>query len=1312
MKNFSAILFLASILVYSYSCTDSKKRDQSEIVIDNRDSVFLPPIITQLNKENLHVVTPGKNGVPLPKSVKMSKPEVHLLRNQPIFPGLSYLNQSKAQIASGQKPIMSKKPIVVPLDKEKLLLCTPGKQGFQLPKVYHIESQVSKNDFRKNYSVQFGDTIYPIIFKTYPRPVEEPASFPKYMDNANKNIQVIGKDEGLGSAIIFSIMEDRHGNIWFGTFGGAVCFDGNSYRTFTVKEGLKNNWVSSIYEDKSGRLWFSHQMANAGVSCYNGQQFCHFTTHQGLSGNAVNSVLEDKKGNIWFGTDNGLTCYNGETLTNYTYQQGLCYNLVLDLLEDKNGHLWIATLGGISIFNGKSFVDLTIKNGFFKANSMVEDKNGHIWFAAYGLGLVKFDGKTFTHYTKEQGLTSNNVVLNNNLLEDREGNIWVGTENGINCFDGKSFTQLTTENGLTNNIITALCEDSGGNIWAGTRGNGVNRYAVHSFTHYTELEGLPHSTVRAIYEDKRGNIWIGTWGGGVSCFDGVSLTKYDLSKDIKGPAHNDIRSIVEDEKGQLWFGTGNGLDCFDGENLIHYGTEQGLPDFGIVHLYRDRKDNIWIGTWEGGLSCWNGKSFTNYQSVKDIGIERVRPMFEDKAGNLWLSSWGKGMSRFNGEKFINYSVPQGLGNSFLYSLAETKDNGILIGTEGSGLLYLLNEKFYHYDSKDGLSNDFITSIEMGKQKDLWIGTSNGLNFLKSTIFSKERIGQQGICKDSFAMNYSFGILDGLKSTGVYQNALCVDSKDRLWVGTNDALSVLDISNFGLPESTPKIQLNSIEIEGVSIDFGLYAKGSRKMQTNDTLSGELLNKLEFDRAANFFNYPLGLKLPHQFNHLSFHFVGIDWVAPHKIVYQYKLEGLENQWSQPGSKNFADYRKIPYGEYIFKVRASGASGKWSDIFEYNFTISPPWWHTWWAHSLFIIAVIVLIAGFIKLRTTRLEREKRILEQKVKARTKEIVKKNMEIEHKNKELQQQKGEIETINEELLQQNEEIQTINTALNEQKEMIEERNTELNAQNEEIRAQRDQLSKQNNSINESILYAERIQSAVLPRQIYIDEILPDNFILFKPRDVVSGDFYWVKQINNYIVIAAADCTGHGVPGAIMSMLGMSFINEIVHKREITQTNYALNELRKHIKHALRQTGKKGEADDGMDMALCALDLKTRKLQFAGAYNPLYLIQDGELIEIKADRMPIGFYPNEKPSFTNHEIQLKDGDIFYLFSDGYIDQFGGKHGFKFKTVNFQKLLLKNHQKPMIIQKELLEQELSNWMKGYDQTDDILVMGVRV
>jgi serine phosphatase RsbU (regulator of sigma subunit) len=302
----------------------------------------------------------------------------------------------------------------------------------------------------------------------------------------------------------------------------------------------------------------------------------------------------------------------------------------------------------------------------------------------------------------------------------------------------------------------------------------------------------------------------------------------------------------------------------------------------------------------------------------------------------------------------------------------------------------------------------------------------------------------------------------------------------------------------------------------------------------------------------------------------------------------------------------------------------------------------------------------------------------------------------------LENQKAELET---QVMERTSEISNKN-------EVLRQQNEEIKAQKEEITTQRDMLSSRNQAISESIQYAKKIQTAVLPRHVYIDEILPENFILFKPRDVVSGDFYWIRQINHYIVIAVADCTGHGVPGAIMSMLGISFLSEIVQKREITRPAHALNELRKQIKQALRQTGKQGEAEDGIDMALCALDTKTMVIQFAGAMNPFYLLRNGDLEEIKADRMPVGFYPNEKPEFTNHEIQLKTNDLFYLFSDGYMDQFGGENGLKFKASNFQKILLENHDKPMQIQKEKLEQHLNSWMKGYEQTDDILVMGVRV
>ena len=224
------------------------------------------------------------------------------------------------------------------------------------------------------------------------------------------------------------------------------------------------------------------------------------------------------------------------------------------------------------------------------------------------------------------------------------------------------------------------------------------------------------------------------------------------------------------------------------------------------------------------------------------------------------------------------------------------------------------------------------------------------------------------------------------------------------------------------------------------------------------------------------------------------------------------------------------------------------------------------------------------------------------------------------------------------------------------------------------------------------------------------------FILYKPRDIVSGDFYWIKQVNQYIVLVAADCTGHGVPGAFMSMLGMSYLNEIVQRREITQANHVLNELRKQIKYSLRQRGQRDESNDGIDMALCVMDLKGMKMQYAGANNPLYLIKDVngtlELKEIKADRMPLGYYQGKDISFVNHDVQLDIGDSFYLFSDGYIDQKGGKDNKKFMSKNFKSLLLEIHDQTMPDQKEILDKTLTDWMGKNSQVDDILVVGVRV
>ncbi len=334
--------------------------------------------------------------------------------------------------------------------------------------------------------------------------------------------------------------------------------------------------------------------------------------------------------------------------------------------------------------------------------------------------------------------------------------------------------------------------------------------------------------------------------------------------------------------------------------------------------------------------------------------------------------------------------------------------------------------------------------------------------------------------------------------------------------------------------------------------------------------------------------------------------------------------------------------------------------------------------------------------------------------------------------------KGAIESYDQKLQieKQNIKLAELNESLElkvvERTKQLRESNEELHQSLELVHTQKTEIERQNKNITDSINYASRIQQAVLPPDNFLSKIMPENFILFKPRDVVSGDFYWFKKIGDFVIITVADCTGHGVPGAFMSMLGIAFLNEIIRRKQIVKSSQVLNLLRDQVKAALNQDGKDGEQKDGIDIAFCIINTKTNVLQFAGANNPLYVIRKSKdikefqhlehtkllehneyvLIQIIADRQPISIYRNEKP-FTNYEFPLYKDDKLYLVSDGFQDQLGGKNGKKFKTRNFKKLLLQIHAKSMQDQKNILEQKFGNW-KGSEneQTDDILMIGIKI
>lgn len=266
-------------------------------------------------------------------------------------------------------------------------------------------------------------------------------------------------------------------------------------------------------------------------------------------------------------------------------------------------------------------------------------------------------------------------------------------------------------------------------------------------------------------------------------------------------------------------------------------------------------------------------------------------------------------------------------------------------------------------------------------------------------------------------------------------------------------------------------------------------------------------------------------------------------------------------------------------------------------------------------------------------------------------------------------------------------------------------------QHTRVTAQKDEIEHQNNQIVESIKYARYIQKAVLPPEELINEYLTEHFILYKPKSIVSGDFYWTKKGDDKIFFAAADATGHGVPGAFMSMLGISLMNEISYKFDGNAADF-LNIMKIKIKEALRQSEFENSPKDGFDIALCIFYPKIGKLDYSGANNPLLLIRDSDITETKADRMPVGIHFREKDSFTNHQLDVKINDMLYLFSDGYRDQFGGADNQKYSFRKFKEILKSIHTNKLEEQKSILNSEFEKWKGEKDQIDDVLVFGVKI
>ncbi len=1076
-----------------------------------------------------------------------------------------------------------------------------------------------------------------------------------------------------------------------------------NFRNYSIKDGLAQSVVFDIFQDSRGYIWFATD--GGGISVYDGKKFINYNDSDGLPVNRITSVVEDKNGNMWLATDGeGIVRFDGKNFKCFNEKNGLISNKVRTLALDYYKNLWVGTeKGPVKIIlddesNPKSFKNY--KNiTKYRVYKIFNYKN-ELWFCTEKDGLVKLniiDKVKKIDFTKVSG---NNLVRTASI--DINDDIWVGTPTGLykcsksnkNSYDYDLISKfIDKDNVYSNQMILSSKIDSKNALWIGTYGGGVYRLKNNKFEKFSQKEGLSKDYILCIYEDNSKNLWLGTYAGGAIKFTGEVFTYFS---EQNGLPNNIVFSITQDNSKNIWLASyGGGVSMYDGENIKNYTTKDGLYDNQCFSILKDSENRILVGTLLGlNVISTKNNSVIIKKIKKNINPDIISALFQDNFNNIWIGTYKNGLYKINIKDlenpdvdFANYSNEYGLDGTVIYSIIQDKNNDIWIATYGKGVYCIkgnsLNNSKLNYfvlNNSNGLSHNRVISIAEDRYGNMWFGTAGG-----------------GICKYDHKSIKQYGTKNNLLSNNVY--LMYFDKNNNLWAGYEKGLDkivlntqyknneqindIKEIKHYGINEGFRGYECNSNSVfEDVNgkIWFGTV-DGINIYNPKEDFVDNIDPKIHItdiklfyrdvdwtvysNKFTKWFNLPENLKLPYDKNNITFEFIGINMKVPENVKYKYILRGLDDSYSPETKANQANYTNIPPGEYVFEVIASNSDGFWNeDPIKYEFTIDSPFWLKWWFVTFEIGLVIAIIMLLINRRERKLINERNLLQEKVEIRTIELQKKN----------------------------ENIATQNIKIQEQNYLLEKRN-EL--------------------ITDSIDYAKRIQSAILSYKDDLISYFPNSFIINKPKDIVSGDFFWYYKHNSNIYFAVNDCTGHGVPGALMSIVANSLFEQTAKEKGIIETSKILDNVNALLKAKLKN--KKNEEvsiKDGIAVSLCRYDEINNILYFSGSNHDLYLLRNKELIVYKGDKIPID--ANNDTSyelFSFQEIKLEKNDQIILFTDGYIDQKGGEENKKYYSKYFKQLLVENCEFDLKTQKNKIVQSFFDWKGDNEQIDDILIVSIK-
>lgn len=1055
------------------------------------------------------------------------------------------------------------------------------------------------------------------------------------------------------------------------------------FSRLSTEDGLANNYVNAILQDRRGRLWFGTQ---DGLCSYDGYEFTVFRHNsaepRSIASSEVRSLVEDKEGRIWTGTLGGLSVFDPDSREAINFRHdpqrtdSLPGNNILLLFKDSRHTIWVSTMQGLARYNEGRFTKIEARE---RVTGIGELSDGRL-FLAHERGVSVLEpGQTRVTPLRlhAEGIDLTNEELHR-VLVDRRGQVWFGTRGkGVFRYDMTTNVAERFSFGSSETLVNDIQEADDGRVWVAFNGTGLllfdpqTRESVRLLPEPGEQEGLSSRVIKKIFRDRNGLLWISAEPFGLHVYspyrNKFSLYRANPNKE-NALSSNFVRGITERGK-HLWIATqGGGLNRYDRAKdewrVYRHDPKnpKSLPSNNVSSLLQASNGHLYVATISGGFCRYEEatESFKRYSKdttdSRGISDHRAYALLEAKDGSIWIGSY-VGLHRYDPaqERFTNYPYYGGEHSDAycdVQALYEERDGTLLVGTSRLGLLVfdpksgVYKHGYRHSESQpESLSNDFVTHISRDRGGRLLITTKGGGLNIATGPGRFRRVRKS----------------DGLPHDNTY--ACIEDDAGYYWISTD-----LGLCRYNPTDGSVRNYSKVDGLQGNEFNRYAYYKSSTgelffggvdglcsflpaRIQENRNPPATLFTKLrKFNKIVSL-NPDISardlIRLEPYESFFSVEFAGLDYSAPAYNTYYYMLVGFHEDWiATDASQRSATFTNLLPGRYLLRVRSCNPDGYCDPVGEaLNIHILPPWWMTWWAVSLFFISFIAMGYTGYRARVRSLHRRNSELKQAVDERTREVVK--------------------------------------------------------QRDEILWQRNRIEDQQVQILDSIRYAERIQQSFLPHTEELRSAFPDSFILFKPKDIVSGDFYWFHSTDTRKYIAVVDCTGHGVPGALISMVGEMLLNQIVVERSVSDPALVLEEMHERVNRLLRQDDV-GASQDGMDVALCVIDAD--RVLFAGARRPLFYVgKDGRVVEIKGNRRTIGGRRKQAQAFSSQEFPLAECRTLLLTTDGLTDQPG-------PTGKFGKKRLIELLEQSTLTMESLERALKSHQEHEPQRDDITVICV--